>query len=112
MSILNKDINFRPDPAKEAAIDLIRTTQHTFMMMTHAFNEGSKRFWSNSNGATPQQIADELGTDAAEVFQLHSKLGALLGEVDPTSVTDGLSVVGNFTMNEDGSVTVIPPSGD
>jgi len=106
MSVLNKDVNLRPDPAKQAAIDLIRTTQHTFGMMTHAFNEGSRKFWSNPDGATPQQIADELGTDAAEVFQLHSKLGTLLAEVDPTSVTEGLSIVGNFTMNEDGTVTV------
>lgn len=109
MSILNKDLNdFRPEPAKAAARDLLMTTQHTFRMMTHAFNDGARKFWQNNDGATPEQIAAELGTDAVEVFQLHFKLGTLLGEVDPSSVQDGLSLVGNFTMNEDGTVIVLP----
>lgn len=109
MSILNKDLNnFRPDPARVAARDLLMTTQHTFRMMSNAFNEGAGRFWQNNDGANPEQIALELGNDAVEVFQLHSKLGALLAEVDPQAVQEGLSLVGNFTMNEDGTVTVLP----
>ena len=115
MSVLNKDLNeLRPDPAKRAARDLLRQTQHTFEMMSNAFNEGAMRFWQNNDSATPEQIALELGTDAVEVFQLHAKLGALLAEVNPESVQHGLEVVGNFTMNEDGTVTVLPtpePSG-
>jgi hypothetical protein len=115
MSVLNKDLNeLRPDPAKRAARDLLRQTQHTFEMMSNAFNEGARRFWQNNDSATPEQIALELGTDAVEVFQLHAKLGALLAEVNPESVQHGLEVVGNFTMNEDGTVTVLPtpePSG-
>ena len=108
MSILNKDINDRPDPAKQAAIDLLRQAQHTFRMMSNNFNEGARKFWQNNDGATPEQIATELGTDAAEVFQLHAKLGALLSEVDPASVQHGLEVVGNFTINKDGTITILP----
>jgi len=38
---------------------------------------------------------------------LHGKLGALLASVKPEAVADGVSVVGQFTMNEDGTVTIL-----
>ena len=73
--------------------------------MVSAFNDGSVFFWTNSE-ATPQEIADELGTDAKEVFELHGKLGTLLSEIDPSAIASGLAVVGSFTYNEDGTITI------
>jgi hypothetical protein len=60
-------------------------------------------------GATPEEIAEELGTDAKEVFYLHARLGELIALVKPEAIAEGLGVVGDFTMNEDGTVTVLPP---
>jgi hypothetical protein len=84
------------------------------MMIKNAFNAGSINFWNNPK-ATPTQIADALGTDAKEVFELHYALGQLIGSVKPQVISSGLSLIGQFTMNEDGTVTIteqIPgPSG-
>lgn len=112
MSILDRDlVDNRPPAEKMAAQRLAMMTKHTFDQMVNSFNEGARVFWSNGMGATPEQIAVELGTDAKEIFQLHAKLGELVASVKPEAIQEGLSVVGNFTMNEDGTVTVIPPSG-
>lgn len=84
-------------------------TKQTFQNMVNAFNEGSKIFWQNPRGLTPAQIAEALGTDAKEVFELHYALGQLIGAVKPEAIEQGLSIIGQFVMNEDGTVTVNPP---
>ena len=109
MSILDKNNDETPDPAKIAAADLIKITTQTYNQMVRAFNRGAEIFWTNGMGATPSEIAAELGTDAKEVFELHYKLGQLIATVKPEAIAQGSSLVGNFTMNEDGTVTVIYP---
>jgi hypothetical protein len=109
MSVLDREFNEEPEPAKMASRRLIMMTKNSFNQMVNNFNEGSRVFWQNPRGASPQDIAAELGTDAKEVFELHHKLGQLIGSVKPEAITEGVSLVGNFTMNEDGTVTVIVP---
>lgn len=107
MSILDQNNVPAPmSPAKLAANRLIQTTRQTYQQMVNAFNRGSNTFWQNGAGATPEQIAAELGTDAKEVFELHYKLGQLLATVKPEAIAEGNSVIGNFTMNQDGTVTI------
>lgn len=106
MSILNQPSVPEVDPAVRAANMLKNQTRQTFQQMVMAFNQGSNNFWKNPR-VTPQQIATALGTDAKEVFELHGKLGALLASVKPEAVADGASVVGQFTINEDGTVTIL-----
>jgi hypothetical protein len=87
-------------------------TRQTFQNMVNAFNEGSKIFWQNPRGLTPTQIAEALGTDAREVFELHYALGLLINSIKPESIQEGWAAIGQFTMNEDGTVTVISTSGN
>lgn len=110
MSILDRE--FEPErlaPAKMAANRLIQMTKQTYQQMVQSFNQGSQVFWKNGIGASPEAIAAELGTDAKEVFELHAKLGQLIASVKPEAIVEGASLVGQFTMNEDGTVTVIVP---
>jgi len=110
MSILDRNIEpQRPDPAKMASNRLVQMTKQTYNQMVQAFNQGSKIFWANGMGATPQAVALELGTDAKEVFELHAKLGQLIASIKPEAIVEGASLVGQFTMNEDGTVTVVAP---
>lgn len=110
MSILD---NNQPQltPAEIIAKNLKVSTKQTFQVMTNSFNTGSVNFWNNPR-ATPSEIASALGTDAREVFELHYALGQLIASVKPEAIAAGLSLVGQFTMNEDGTVTIIeqPPS--
>lgn len=109
MSILdNNNVPVPTPPAKVAANRLINQARTTYQQMVHAFNQGSRIFWANGMGANPEDIAAELGTDAREVFELHYKLGQLIASVKPESIAEGAGLVGNFTMNEDGTVTVLP----
>lgn len=104
------DLDYMPqvEEANQAAQNIIGQLQGMFIRNKRAFEHTSETFWANPN-VTPQQIADVLGTNAGGIFALHAKLGELLAMVDPTSVEHGLSFVGEFTTNEDGTVTVIPP---
>lgn len=111
MSIL--DNNFepqRPAASKMAANRLIQMTKQTYDTMVNNFNQGSKIFWSNGMGASPTDIANELGTHAKEVFELHYKLGQLIATIKPEAISEGTALIGQFTMNEDGTVTVIEPT--
>jgi hypothetical protein len=106
MSILDSNNIPNPvPPAKMAANRLINMTRQTYNQMVQSFNQGSQVFWKN-NGASPAEIAAELGTDAKEVFELHYKLGQLIATVKSEAIVEGASLVGNFTMNEDGTVTI------
>lgn len=96
--------------AKTKADTLKSMTVGVYNQMASAFNGGALLFW-DSQDATPQEIADQLGTNASSIFHLHARLGELLAMVDPESVQLGLSKVGQFTQNEDGTITIIPPSG-
>jgi len=97
--------------AKTKADSLKAMTVGIYDSMVSTFNQGSVMFW-NSQDATPQDIADQLGTNASGIFYLHARLGEVLSLVDPSGIAEGLSVVGEFTQNGDGTVTVIPPSGE
>ena len=109
MSILdnNDPVVVREPAAKRAARNLINQARETYNQMVSAFNNGAQTFWANSAGVTPSDIAAELGTNAKEVFELHYKLGQFIASVKPEAVIEGNSLVGNFTMNEDGTVTVL-----
>lgn len=110
MSILDNNPGPQLTIAQQAANSLVSQTRDTFNIMVNAFNRGSNNFWNNPM-VPPSSIAEALGTNAREVFELHYALGQLIGSVKPESIQRGLSVIGQFTMNEDGTVTVIPSSG-
>jgi hypothetical protein len=97
--------------AKTRADSLKAMTVGIYDNMVNTFNQGSLMFW-DSQDATPQEIANQLGTNASGIFHLHARLGELLAMVDQESVQLGLSKVGQFTQNEDGTITVIQSSGE
>lgn len=104
----NNSPNVAEIPAGERAANRLKMlTRQTYYQMVNAFNQGSTIFWNNPMGATPQEIADALGSDAKEIFELHAKLGALLATVKPDSIAEGASIVGQFTLNDNGTVTII-----
>lgn len=109
MSILDSRNPIRLNPADVAATQILNQTRQTFYIMVKAFNEGSRIFWKNDN-ATPSQIAEKLGTDAKEIFELHYALGQLIANIKPEEISFGINLIGQFTINDDGTVTVIEPT--
>lgn len=93
------------DKAKEAADSLVKITKNTFDKILVAYTNGAQTFWNNPQ-ATPQEISDALGTDASEVFSLHYKLGEIIATVNPIFLENTANLIGNFTQNEDGTVTI------
>lgn len=108
MSILNPQSAPQVDPAARIAAQLKQQARNTFQQLVGAFNQGAQQFWKNPR-VKPSEIAAALGTDAKEVFELHGKIGALLGQIAPDAIAPGLAVVGEFTYNNDGTITVVDP---
>jgi len=67
MSILDRnDIPNPVPPAKMAANRLINMTRQTYQQMVQSFNQGAQVFWQNGTGASPVEIAAELGCEGGE----------------------------------------------
>jgi hypothetical protein len=98
--------NEAPKTPEDIAKSLKTQAKNIFNNMANSFIRGSKAFWQNPN-ATPQEIALALGPDAKELFELHYKLGQLVSSVDPLVIAEGISAVGKFELNEDGTVTIL-----
>jgi len=110
MSILDNNSPIEQISQAQLAADmLIDQAKIIYQQITRGFNSGSKIFWNNDHGISPQDIADKLGNNAKEVFELHYKLGQFIGSINPEAIAEGVAVVGNFTMNEDGTVTITTP---
>jgi hypothetical protein len=107
MSILD---NIGENSAADQVSSRIKNqTKQTFQNMVNAFNEGSKTFWQNPRGLTPTQIAEALGTDGKEIFQLHYKLGELIASIKPEAINEGLSLIGSFSYSEDNRIIINDP---
>jgi hypothetical protein len=106
MSILDRqDQPQEVSPAVRAARQMVRQAKQTYDGLVGSFNDGAQSFWRHPR-ATPQEIAAALGTDAKEVFELHAKIGAFIATINPEAIAPGAAVVGEFSYNADGSVTV------
>lgn len=104
MSILD---NIGENSASNQVASRIKNqTKQTFQNMVNAFNEGAKIFWQNPRGLTPTQIAEALGTDGKEIFQLHYKLGELIASIKPETINEGLSLIGSFSYSEDNRIII------
>ena len=60
--------------------------------------------WNNGNGVSPQEVLDEMGTDAAELFTFSTSIQGMLYEADNTYIS--ITPPYEYTINEDGTVTV------
>lgn len=110
MSILNEPNINPPTLAETTAYNIKNQALTIYKEMVNAFNSGSKYFWQNPNGLSPSEISQALGTEAREIFELHYALGQLINNIKPEAIVEGWSVIGQFTMNEDGTVTIIEPT--
>lgn len=111
MGVLDSTPEPEVSAAERVARQLKQQCRMTYQQLVQSFNQGAQQFWKNPR-AKPSEIAAALGTDAKEVFELHAKIGALLATVNAESIAPGAAVVGQFTMNADGTVTAVDPVVD
>lgn len=105
MNILNEIQEQRTD-AQLVADELGRQIRSTWARCLSAHKRGMATLWSSlPEGVEPQDVIDELGTDAADVFALSAALAQLIATVDADAVVgvpEGVTV----TANPDGTVTL------
>lgn len=104
MSILRPEQRVEEEPAKRIANQLKRQASTTFSQLIQTYETGLSQFWQSPR-ATPQEISDELGNQAAEFFRVHGALATFIMTLDPDATLTDVATLGTFTMNQDGTVT-------
>jgi hypothetical protein len=104
MSILDSN-NYKPS-VDSISQGLKIEASSLFNVIVSTYINGTSSFWNNPY-YTPVEMATALGNDAKEMFELHYKLGQLINSIKPEAILEINSHIGNFTLNEDGTVTVI-----
>lgn len=108
MSILD---SLPSDPACVTVAKELLTDAHTiYNQMLDMYNSSTQRFWNNRyyQECSPSGISEALGNNAKELFILHYQLGQFLNSIKPGCVDATNTMIGNFTLNDDGTVTILP----
>lgn len=106
MSLL-KPTQIQLTPAQTAAAQIKSTAAQTYAQLSAIQKRGIQTLWHNPQ-ATPQQVCDALGVDAAKVFAAH---GALTDLIVSLATVDGITPdialpTKKFTVNQNGTITV------
>lgn len=73
------------------------------------WKSGVDLIWKNPK-LTPAQVVATIGTSAVELFSMSADFAALLEKHNPGITAATIALIGAFTVNPDGSVTVTPPA--
>lgn len=103
-----------PQPTQAQLAQLQRNfLEQSFVLLTKApynmflmWKSGVELIWKNSQGLTPAQVVTFLGTSAVELFSMSADFAALLEKHSPGITADVVALIGPFTPNSDGSITV------
>jgi hypothetical protein len=112
MSILENTSGNTVTPAERSARQLKRATSQMAYNLIQSWNHAWDLIWSSSD---PAAVLEELGTDAAEVFELNEMLisyfvSSLTGrrQADLDAILAKVAAKPATTTNEDGTVTIDP----
>lgn len=102
MSILQTEISKSQIIGESLISEAIGLYNH----MSETYTNGTLKFWKNPE-CSPAEIAGSLGNKGKELFLLHYQLGQLLNSINPGSTDSINNIIGNFTINEDGTITIL-----
>ena len=106
------DLSAFNDSVVARQVDYTRSIQSlcdsSYFYLCNTQKQGINMVWNNPS-LTPQQVCDGLGNQAAKVFQFHSILTDTIVQIADTAGVqpDILTPTFNFTVNSDGTVTVL-----
>ena len=114
MSILKQKHSDHVSPALRATTEIKNRTARLAETIIREWEHGFDALW-NHHLVTPEEILAELGTDAAEVFELSAAtvqfMAAILpGRLDEewTRIQAKVAAKPATTVQDDGSVTIDP----
>jgi hypothetical protein len=100
------------------------TVKQQWRQHFQAWKQSVLMIWKNGRGFTPAQMVDQLGTTAVGVFQASAATEAYLAAqsanpalfdaatntANQALIAGVLAIIGPFTANADGSITVTSPA--
>lgn len=112
MPIIDPTINQPVEPTlaeKQTRVSrrIKQKSTETLFGLIGTYTELMQTVWQNPAGLSPQQVFEGLGTDASQLFSLATVLVTTVNTVQPGTLVDAHPY--NYTINEDGTVTVGDP---
>ena len=114
MSILGQNHSDPVGPALRATTQIKNRTARLAETIIREWEHAFDALWNNPN-ATPEQVLAELGTDAAEAFELSGATVQFLSVILPNRLDDEwarlqgkVAAKPATTVHEGGSVTIDP----
>jgi hypothetical protein len=82
-------------------------SKQTFKYLLEVQKNGVRAVWNQPN-LTPQEVIDELGSDALKIFQFH---GGLTDYIESVAAVEGIDIklsypTNTFTIDQQGKITV------
>ena len=111
MSLLTQKQTEPTKAEKQARVAerILQSARQIYQQLVSSQQQGIQMLWQNGQGLTPQEVCDGLGADAAKVFELHGMMtNAIVQIATAGGIQPDITFPTNaFTINADGSVTVL-----
>ena len=113
MSIIDQGANAgqkeltKEQKQERTAMQIAKKSYETYAALIGTYKDLQQKVWNNPSGLTPQEVFDSLGTNAGELFTLSALLVQTVNSVKPNTLNPAQPY--EYTINEDGTVTVGDP---
>lgn len=95
---------------KQDVMHVRKLSQNMYQNISRQLEQSFTIVWNNSKGFTPQEVLDEFGSDAKDLFVYSAQLQQILKVVNPAY--EIIEPPYDYTINADGTVTVNYPVED
>lgn len=104
MGLLDKQEPTQEEKIFELRKNITTMSKKLYSKMNSQHMQIFQMIWGNQNDLTAQEIFDEYGTDAAQLFLFSQNIQNMLAQADPSYIP--LVPPYPYTINGDGTVTV------
>ena len=110
MSLIDNSSNDYAEPTHEEKCAASKTRIKRMCSNIYQQMEGQHKnvwemIWNNRRGLSPQDVLDEFGSDAKDLFIFSSSIQAMLYQANPTNYVP-LETPLEYTINPNGTVTI------
>lgn len=104
MSILNGYEPTKDEKIHDTRMLITKISNKLYQRINREHTEIFNYIWNNSDGLTAQEIFDEYGTNAVDLFTFSSNIQQMLSDANENYIA--LETPYTYTINPDGTVTV------
>lgn len=104
-SILDQRVRPEKTPVERKVDRILNSAANLYAQLKDSWESGVRTVWQGET----EEILQQLGTNAAELFRVSAATAAFLEVLRPGSTTEVRALMRAHTVHEDGTVTLDTP---